>query len=134
MSRRGVFDRNALWLLAVPAGLVLLALSFTLFLIGVLAVVVPWLVIVHEQRDKVAAKWADELSAAGLKRKNQLLTAVNVRVLADNQQLQGDYAAVVKRLAEVLDEHALCPAPVQPVVVPQGRLRSVPAQRDGSGS
>lgn len=52
MSRRGAFDRNALWLLALPTALVLLAVSFTLLLIGVLVVVVPWLVIVHEQRDK----------------------------------------------------------------------------------
>lgn len=65
------------------------------------------------QRDELAVENVDLLfDLAGVK--------------AANRQLVGDYDAVVKRLAEVLDEHALCPAPVST------GLRVVPPQRDGS--
>jgi hypothetical protein len=72
-----------------------------------------WITHLYEQRDKAYRQYVDEVFAAvGLKRKNKLLAAVNVRLLDDNTQLAADNAAIVKRLAEVLDEHASCPAPV----------------------
>lgn len=73
--RRSLFDRNALWLLATPTALVLLAISFTLLLAVALVVVGARLYVVTNQRDEASAEYA-----------------------------------------ELLFEHAGCPAPVQSVV------------------
>lgn len=93
------------------AGIWIVLFSPALFLVAVVIGLVVRLLIVMDQRDEAA----DE--AVGL---SFALTSAE----AEARQIAGDYDAVVRRLAEVLDEHALCPVPVQPeVVAPYPRLR-----------
>lgn len=86
-----------------------------LFLLAALVVAIVRLLVVQNQRDEVAGKWADELfKAAGLRHKVKLLNVVNSRLLDDNRRLSDDFDAVNARLCEVLREHAECPVPVAP--------------------
>jgi hypothetical protein len=66
-----------------------------------------------EQRDHALEGWFDELfKGAGLRRKNNLLTEVNLGLLERNEELVSDNAAIRDHLAEVLRDHAECPVPV----------------------
>lgn len=58
-----------------------------------------WIVLLHEQRDGAAAKWADE-------------TFKRAAAEHANRRLKADFDALVARHAEVLVDHAECPAPV----------------------
>ncbi len=125
--------RHAAYATAGLVALVLLAKAPTLFWIVIFIGLVVWVVVLMDQRDTVAAKWGDELFAhAGAKHKNKLLNAVNVQLLDDNQRLTEANAAVVARIAEVLDEHASCPAPVS--MPDRARIVRIPLQRQGGRS
>lgn len=106
--------------------------SPALFLVAVVIGLAVWLVVVMDQRDNAAANWADEVfKVASLRHANA--------------QLAGDYDAAVKRLAEVLDDHALCPTPVRVEITAVDRFTErmvgvaraasvIPLQRDGCDS
>lgn len=97
-----------------------------------------WIVALHEQRDNIAREWADhayDLDAR--KRTNRLLVATNVQLLTENRELSEANAAIVARLAEVIEEHADCPAPVALVtdrMVEAARAASATPNRCSCGS
>jgi hypothetical protein len=70
-----------------------------LFLLATVVVLAIWLIVVHSQRDEAAAETADLVFKLAAERHK-------------NARLAADFDALVARHADVLDEHASCPAPV----------------------
>jgi hypothetical protein len=109
------------------AAFALVILPFELFVIG-------FVVIALVASCAVAMHWYEVSIATEAERIHLVFEVEGLRI--DKRHLTEDYDSTLARLSEVLDEHALCPAPVDPVpliVQPLHLVASgaVPKQRKG---